>query len=623
MRKSSLAAAAAISPLLVVSVAAQTAEPFELDDIIVSGGLTPVAAQSYARAVTIITGEEMRARGVSRLSDALRGAPGVSVSRVGGPGGETSIRIRGSESNHVLVLIDGVEAAGASTGFDFSRVTADQIERVEVLRGPQSALYGAGATAGVINIITNGGARAEGLQVSSFVEGGTNPSGGVGAALEYGGARGAGALSLVFRDDAGWDARGGGGGDDDGAQTLVFNARGGVSVTDALGLRGSLRYVDREGEFDNSPDDQIGESDGRDVFAGLAADFAMLDGALVHTPSVSYALSETDTLSFGESENDEDTLKAGYQLAYSFGTAREHTLVGALQFKREGFENSFVAGGDRSREEFGYVLDYRGQLTEALFVQGGARYDDNEDFEDFVSWSASASYQFFETGTRLRASVGRAQTNPDFFQQFGFIFGTFEGNPDLKPERNFGWDVGVDQSLWGGRATLSATYFDERLDDEIVSVSVAPGVQSVDNLDGESTRRGVELGASVNPIDALTLGVSYTYLDAEDPDGAQEIRRARHSGAASARYGFLDGRAHVGAEAVFSAGLEDSDFSTFPATQVALDDRVVINLDASYRVTPQAQIYGAVRNLFDRDYEDVAGYAAEPLTALVGLRVDF
>ncbi|MGF1658732.1 MAG: TonB-dependent receptor plug domain-containing protein [Rubrimonas sp.] len=623
MRASSLIAAVAASFTLSYPALGQT--PVLLDEIVVGGGLAPVAAQSYARAATIVTGEELRARGISRLVDALRGTPGVSVSRVGGPGGETSVRIRGSESNHVLVLIDGVEAAGAATAFDFSRLSADEVERVEVLRGPQAAVYGAGATAGVINIITRGGAGADGLRTFGFAEAGTNPSGGVGAGLEYGGPRGAGALSLTFRDDAGWDARGGGSGDDDGAQALVFNARGGVSLTDEIGLRGSFRYVDREGEFDNSRADQRGENDGRDLFAGLAADWAMLDGALVHTPSVSYAFSDTDTrtFSFDPSFNDEDTLKAGYQLAYSFGPARAHTVIGALQYKREGFENGFVAGGERSRDEIGYVLDYRAQITEALFVQAGARYDDNEEFDDFLSWSLSASYQIFDTGTRLRASVGRAQTNPDFFQQFGFIFGTFEGNPDLKPERNFGWDVGVDQTFWGGRALISATYFDESLEDEIVSVGLGGGVQSVGNLDDDSTRRGVELSGSVAPIDGLTLGASYTWLDAEDDAGAQEIRRPEHSGAVSARYRFLEGRAHVGGEAVFAAETTDSDFSTFPASTVDLDDYVVINLDAGYRVTEQVELYGAVRNLFDADYEEVFGYRAEPLTALVGLRASF
>lgn len=624
-------AALAVSLLVSAPFAATAQQPFELEPIVLGGGLTPVDAQSYARAVTVIDGQTLREQGIARVADALRGTPGVSVSRVGGPGGETSVRIRGSENNHVLVLVDGVEVATGAEGFDFSSLTADQIERIEVLRGPQSALYGAGATAGVINVITRGGAGVEGARVSAFAEAGTQLSGAGGVLGQFGTGRGNGAISFTYRDDAGWDASGDGG-EKDGARSAVLNARGAFDATEDLSLRGSLRYVNRRSEFDDTvfgcggPDCYVTDAsgrrtDGEDVLAGLALDWATLGGALVHTPSVSYARTETDTIAdFGPSWNDNDTTRAGYQLAWTFGPEGAHTLVGALQFKREGFENAFAGGDRKERDQLGYVLDYRGQWTDRLFVQGGARFDDNEDFDDFLSWSASASYQFFETGTRLRASVGRAQTNPTFFEQFGFVPGEFTGNPDLEPERNFGWDFGIDQDFWGGRARAGVTYFDERLEDEIAGFG-----DTVRNLDGTSTRRGVELSASVDPLDGLTLAASYTFLDAEEPGGEQEVRRPTHEGALSARYAFLDGRARVGAEAQFAAGAVDFDFGdpSFAGPRADLEDRIVVNLDAGYRFAESAEVYGAVRNLLDAEYEDVLGYAAEPLTAVIGVRVDF
>lgn len=625
------AAGALAHACLVATALAQT--PVELDEIVVSGGLTPVDAQSYARAVTIIDAEEIARRGPRTFADVLRTVPGVAVSRSGGPGGFTQVRLRGAEANHVLVLIDGVEAPDSSAGRDFSTLSPDLIERIEVLRGPQSALYGAGATAGVINIITKGGLR-NGVRLSGSLEGSTAP-GGVATGLFQGGTDRADiALGASFRNDAGWDVSGKDG-EKDGLRDLQLNARGAVDLADRARLRGNLRYGDRTGEFDDTafgcggPDCYVTDAKGQEVestllLGGVALDLDTFGGALVHTPSLRYSEEDVENRgSFGVSANDVSTLDLGYQAALTFGADDRHTVVGALHWKRETFDNSYSAE-DRERKQIGYVLDYRGNLTDALFVQGGLRFDDNDAFDDFVSWSASASYSFFETGTRLRASIGRAQTNPTFFEQFGTIFGTFQGNPNLEPERNFGWDVGIDQSFWDGRAEIGATYFNETLEDEIATRNIG-GVSTPFNLDGESDRQGVELTARVEPLDGLSFGASYTYLDATEPDGAAEVRRPNHSGAVDVSYRFLDDRATIGAEAIWAADAVDFDYGdpSFTSPRADLDDYVLVNVSASYALTETVALYGGVRNLFDSDHQEVLGYAEQPLTGFVGLRASW
>jgi vitamin B12 transporter len=626
------AAAGAIAhACLVMTALAQPA--LELEEIVVSGGLTPVDAQSFARAVTIITAEEIERRKPRTFADALRTVPGVAVSRSGGPGGLTQVRIRGSEANHVLVLIDGVEAPDSSAGRDFSTLSPDLIDRIEVLRGPQSALYGAGATAGVINIITKGGLRG-GTRLSGSVEGSSAP-GGRGSALFQGGTDRADiGLGVSYSNDAGWDVSGDDG-EKDGARDVTFTARGSADLGDVARVRANLRYADRTGEFDDTafgcggPACYVVDAKRREVestlfLGGLALDVDSFGGALVHTPSVRYSQEASEnTGSFGVSTNDTSTLSLGYQAALTFGAADDHTLVGAVQWKRETFENSF-SPENRERDQLGYVLDYRGNVTDALFLQGGLRFDDNDAFGDFVSWSASASYNFFDTGTRLRASIGRAQTNPTFFEQFGTIFGTFQGNPDLSPERNFGWDVGIDQSFWGGRAQIGATYFNETLKDEIASRTVA-GVTSPVNLDGESDRQGVELTARLAPVDGLSFGASYTYLDATEPNGAAEVRRPRHSGAVDVAYRFLGDRATMGAEAVWAADAVDFDFGdpSFTSPRAALDDYVVVNINASYALAETVEIYGGVRNLFNSGHQEVLGYAEQPIIGFIGLRASW
>lgn len=626
-----LAAAAAL-PLSALPLSAAAQEPVLLDPIIVSGGLTPVDAQSYARAVSIITAEDLERGNPRTFADALRTVPGVSVSRSGGPGGLTQIRLRGAEANHVLVLIDGVETADSAGGADFSSISAEMIERIEVLRGPQSALYGAGATAGVINIITKGGRRGE-TRMSGSVEGSSAPGLKLAALMQTGLEDADLALGLSFKDDAGWDVSGDGG-EKDGVRDLTLTARGSVDIGDMAVLRGNLRFTDRTGEYDatafgcGGPECYVVDAEGLEntttqFTGGLAADVETFGGAFVITPSLGYSQKESeDDGQYGFSFADASTLKLGLQGALTFGARDQHTLVGALQWKGETFSNTYAGGDVKRRNQMGYVLDYRGEITEALFVQGGLRFDDNDRFDDFLSWSASASYNVFSTGTRLRASVGEAQTNPDFFQQFGYVPGRFTGNPDLTPERNFGWDVGVDQQFWDGRAEIGLTYFNETLQDEIVGAGL-----SVDNIDGESERQGVELSLRVAPVDGLNLGASYTWLDATEPTGpggAQrtEVRRPTHSGSFDVGYTFMGGRATLGAEAVWAAEGTAADFGdpSFTSPRIDLEDYVTVNISASYAVSERVELFGGVRNLFDSDHQEVPGYAEQPLTGYLGVR---
>ncbi len=605
------------------------ADDIDIGDVIVSGGRTPVDAQSFARANTIITGEELEQRQVTTVADALRQVPGLHVSRTGGAGGTTAVRIRGSEANHVLVLIDGVETADSSDGFEFADLTAAQIERIEVLRGPQSALYGAGATAGVINIITRGGIRnAQRAEVT--VEGGSAPYKALSGIVQLGNDFADMGLSVSFQDDEGYDAADDGG-EKDGLENFVINLRGSVDVTPELSFRGTARYTDRETEFDETafgcgdPDCYVfnfaSETEGEDLLLSLAADWETFGGALVHTPSISFAADENESIGqFGPSSNDASTLKAGYQAALTFGSNDQHTVVGAFDFKREKFKSSFAGGDTKDRDQLGYVLEYRGNLTDDFFVQVGGRFDDNEDFDDAIAWSVSASYAFPQTGTRIHGAIGQAQTNPTFFEQFGFIPGTFTGNPDLEPEENFGWDIGVEQAFWEGRVLIDVTYFNETLTDEISGFGA-----SVVNLDGDSERQGVEVSLNLRPVDGLAVGASYTYLEASEPDGSEEVRRPQHSAGVNAAYTFYEERATVGADVTYFGDNVQRDFSddSFTSPKVDVDGYLVVDLNASFEVTENVSIIGKVENAFDNDYQEVLGFGSQPLAATVGLKVKF
>ena len=622
---------------LVLPVGTVRAEqPIELKGIIISGGLTPVEAANYGRASNVITGEQMEQRGIKQIADALRQVPGLSVSRTGGAGGFTEIRVRGAEANHVLVLIDGIETANSSGGYDLSAITADDIERIEVIRGPQSALYGSAALAGIINIVTKRGIR-DGYRAGATVEGGTAPAKAFSGLVRGGNSFVDVAMSISRRDDEGWDEADKGG-EKDGFENTTFSTKVTADVTKALELQGIFRWTDRSSDFDEtsfgcgSPDCYVFDADnttsGRDRIVGLTANYKMFDGALVHSPFVHYADSNSETLTpasfVTRSFNEASTFKYGYKGAFFFGPERRHSIAGLIEQKKEEFENTYTTQL-HERSQTNYAGEYKGYLTQDLFFQAGVRYDDNELFDDALTWSTSASYRFRPTNSRIHASVGKGIVNPTFFEQFGTIFGVFKANSSLTPEESLGWDVGVEQTLFNGAFVVDVTYFQATLTDEIITTSLSTGESTAVNLVGESERQGVEVQATISPIEGLFLSASYTYLDATEPDGTQEARRPKNAFGLNVAYTFLDGRAMVGADLTYNGGDVQRDFSdaSFASPKVSVEDYFVVDFNASYKVTEDIKVYGVLNNAFDEDYQEVLGFGSRPQQAYLGVKVGY
>lgn len=632
------------------AVFAQSAQqPILLDDVVVSGGLTPIAADAYGRANSVVTAEEIERRQLREVSEVLRALPGVAVSRTGAGGGTTEVRIRGSEANHVLVLIDGVEVAAPQNGaFDFGGLLAADIERVEVLRGPQSALYGSNATAGVISITTKKGERGA-FRYGATVEGGTNESGDVTAYMRGGTERIDASFSVAARRDGGFDVSQDPNGRDDEDENITMNLRVNADVAEDARVGGSFRFTDRESDFDQfnfgaaNRAGLVTESDDylqqREIFASLHAEFDGFGGALVHGPRGEFTSVLSDIFAAGAAASSTrgERLGLGYQGTIALDgapvAASDHTLTLLGEFEHEEFENRDPALvfdpsqlGTQERDLFGLAAEYRGRIIDGLDVQLSVRHDFNDAFEDATTYSAGVSYMVATTGARLHASVGRGVTNPNFFEQFGFIPATFIGNPNLTPEENFGWDVGVEQTFLNGRAVIDVTYFNEKLDNEIVTnFDPVSFVSSPANAAGKSDRQGVEVTGTVEPVDGLTLAASYTYTDAEDAFGVREVRRPEHEGSFRVDYVFLDGRANIGGDVRFVLDNFDTDFTaaSFGAGQVKLDDYAVFGLHGAYRFSENAEAYARIENLTDEDYVEVDGFATRGLTGFAGVRLTF
>lgn len=599
---------------------AQDAIP--LEPIILSAGLTPAPADAYGRAYTVLTAEDIAAKGAATVQDALRAVPGLSVSSSGM--NFTSIRIRGSEANHTMILVDGVEVDAGQGNAILSGLSAANVERIEVLRGPQSVFYGASAAAGVINIITDKG--AQGLHHGGSVELGNGAR--ASAHVSQRGERGELSLNLSSADDHGFD-QSGDGGEKDGIRRDGVNIAADWKATEALTLGATLGWAHERYDYDaeNYPfpeppgfgvDDFVSDTDTlsgerREQQAAVWGQYDMLDGRLTQRLEYQRSVAKSALNDGPETRGQSERLQ--YKLGYGLdglAVADSRHLLNLLVERKED-ESSDAAGYERARNSL--ALEYRAFLDNGLDLQAGVRRDANDPFEDFTSWNIGLSYQMPDRPFRLHASAGRGLVDPSYYELYvDDAYST--GNPNLKPEQNTGFDIGVETRI-GTRGSIDVTYFNERIKDAIEGVFGPDFRSSYVNLEGESKRQGIEVAGRYQATDALSLGVAYTYLDAKNPNGTVKVRRPRHEVALSGTYDY--GRGDVSAEVRHVADNYDTQF--WGAYQVAqLDDYTTVNLSASYDLTPEVRLTTRVVNVLDKEYSDVWGYATQGRQAYVGLQ---
>lgn len=636
--------AAGIAALL-PSVPAFAQGPDELLDFVIvtaTRASQGVRADLLGSSFTILQPEDFEQRQTRYVSDILRDVPGISVSRSGSPGGLTQVRIRGTESNHALVLIDGIKASDPVAGdFDFSSLIADDVAKMEVVRGPQSALYGSDAIGGVINYITLNGSEAPGGRVR--VEGGSFGTKDVSA--RYGGV--SGPLDYVF--SGGWT-------DSDGFPVSRFGTRdvgtenGAVSArleytpAETLRFKAIARYTHTRADADPQDSDPTSPTfgyviDGDDyytnrVYYGLVrGELDTLHGRWTHALTAQGVDASRDSYSLGALSNG-DTGKRqrySYESTLRFGSDRfAQTLTGAFDREREEYQNrgAFVspAGAEEhSVTNNGVVLQYDARIDDRIGLGAAIRHDDNDRFEDDDTYRVQASFRF-ANDTRVRAAAGSGVKNPGVFDLFGFDPTFFVGNPGLSPEKSHGWEVGLDQSFADRRALVGVTYFQSRLKDEIVSTfDSGTFLSSVANSASDSTQKGVEVFAQARIATAWRVDASYTYVDAKE-SGVEELRRPPHMGSVNLTWRAPEDRAGVALTVRYNGSMNDNAFTdpvTFAPRVVRLSSYTLVNLGADYRVTDNLQVYGRVENLLDERYEEVFSYRSAGRGAFAGARMTF
>ncbi|RJL19522.1 TonB-dependent receptor plug domain-containing protein [Paracoccus siganidrum] len=612
-----------------------------LDEIIVSGGLTPFAADSYARAHTVLTGEEIEARGIATVQDALRGVPGVAVTSTGET--LTGIRIRGGESNHVLVLIDGVAANSPGSGdYVFSGMLAEDIERIEILRGPQSSIHGPNAASGVISITTRR-AEAPGLTYGGGVELGGQGTRAANAHIRAMGARGAISFFAATRRTDGEDTSRTPGGDRDFNDRTVLGLNGSYDLTETASAGFTLRRswqeygYDQAGSYDDEgfpvlvdhPDDYVIDmpliADRDELYGSIWLEAEAMDGRLLNRLTLSGTNQTADHFRDGVPDYDDAARRRDFRYTGTWaidGTdARDaaQKLNFAVSRQRETFAYRYsFTSGSHQRDMTSFAVEYQGSFDNGASLQAGMRRDLNDVFRDATSWSIAGAWQVPGRDLRLRAAAGRATVNPDMFQQFGSS-GSYRGNPDLRPETTLGYEIGADLVLAGGRGEFGATLFHGDVEDMIVGAG-----DSSRNIDGTSTRKGAEFTLSHEVGGWLRVGASYTYTDARTESGEPVVRAPRHQLGLNMGALFAGGRGMVAADLRHVAGSHDAEWynTVWPDEPAVtrLPDFTTVNLAAHYDLTDNVRLNARVVNLFDEDYSEAWGYYGQGRTAYLGLQ---
>jgi vitamin B12 transporter len=611
-----------------------------LPETYVTASQVPVPAEAVGSAASKLTGTQIEQSQERHAGEVLRRVPGISVNRTSTVGNLAQVRIRGAEGNHTMVLIDGIKVNDPAIGaeFNFAHLLTYGIGGMEVLRGPQSSLFGSDALGGVVSIETR--RATEPFEAGFVAEGGSFDTGAGSLRLGTAGDNYDVALTTSYFRTSGINIADDGS-EKDGFDLLNGSLRGGLMATENLEFDFSGRIATGTNEFDDgdpTTNNPLLETDFFNFYGRGQGKLTLFDGTWEHI----LGSSVVDTTNDGEPGSLFSTDTYGhifttdYQTNLFFDTPSFADAEHTVSFLAERMYESYRQKGQVSvfgdpnfkadATNYGYAGEYRISLWDSLFLSGSVRHDDNELFDSATTWRTTAAYLFEDTGTRLHGSYGTGVKNPTFIEIYG-LFSDFVGNPSLTPESSEGFDIGVEQTFFDDRLIVDVTYFRQDLEDEIVNIFVPDGmggfVGTVVNLPGESERQGVEVSLSAEPFDGFTLYGAYTYLDSEDANGVTEIRRPQHIASLFANYEFMEQRANVNLGIEYNGEQTDTDFAFFPAMTRTLDEFVLVSLAGSYEVTENIELFGRVENLLNEDYEEVFGNNTPGIGVYAGFRIGF
>ncbi len=625
------------------------------DATVVSPSSVVTPSDQSASSVTVITAADIETRQIQTVPDALAAVPGLNVVQAGGPGSATTVFIRGTNYNHVKVLVDGIDVSDPSNSggaFDFGQLLTGDIERIEVLRGPQSGLYGSDAIGGVISITTKSGSGPP--KVTASFEGGS-----FGTTNERGSLSGSqGDFNYVFNVQhfqsastpvtPSYDLAPGEQRNNDFYDNWTYSTKLGAQVSDSLAFNAVARYTDSKLHYTN--DDFLD-------FAPLSFAEPIQSTQLAHqffgraeavwSPFAGFknfiGVNYTDLWTWNFDPNADNfyvpavvppqtnlgtRLKFDYRGEWQFapgqllmvgGEDQNETLrtnSSSIVDPTFTYETFFTTNAER-RNDAGW-LELQNQLTKEFSIVSNLRYDANQQFGDHTTFRVAPVYIVPSTDTKLKASYGTGFKAPSLEDLYASFLPYFVANPTLKPEESAGWDAGFEQPIDHDRFRFGSTYFRNDIRNLIELVFVSPGVNGLANVDVASTF-GFENFAAWSVSKSLNLRADYTYTVAKDDlTGQQLVRRPKNKASLTATWQATD-RLSLSSTLLYVGSWWDFNRSG-TETDIKAPAFTTVNLAANYALNGDATLFARIDNLFNKQYEDPMGFLRPGFGAFAGIR---
>ena len=600
---------AAILSLWVTSAGAQ--ETFELDDIVISGGNSPIKSTDLATSNSVITSEEIEKQGDVNVQSLLRQIPGLSVSAAGSSFSE--IRIRGGEANHTLVLIDGVPATGGDGHYIFSGLSATDIERIEVMRGPQTIFFGPSASSGVINIISKTPEKNGGAFFGSV---GSTRGAGISQNINLGNF--ATNVTILREDYEGYD-QSYSNGDKDGFDRETLQIKTTASTDSGMAMTLKLRNASEKYDTDDykgsttdtqkygyrSPTSHLdyvvdtNDNGKRDeTQASIELKRNSDSGRVKHNLLLAHTEYSNSLNNIKSADNDQQLIRYHFQHSLDDKPISDAKKSVSVIAEHHIDKNQL----NKAQKRLGNALafEYRQKFHNNSTLQLGGRVENGNRYKAAQTWKIGYVLPLVQNSTSLLFDAGTAVVNPTY----GEIYGTAwtNGNLNLRPEKNMSVSVALKQNF-RNQDFLKATLFHDKLNNEI-RADAAPYTPY--NETGESKRKGIELEGQFYPQPQIKISGNYTYLVAKEPNGTVEARRPRHMLNSRIEYEFLESHGHI----ALSATRVVKNYDSYPGvwTSRKLPDYTKFDLSSSFKITEELSITGQISNLFDTDFSDNWGW---------------
>lgn len=613
-------------------------------EIVVTATRLETPSKEIASSITVISREELERMKKTTVLDALQEALGVYTIQYGPAGGAASVFLRGANSEHTLILMDGVELNDPITpsrSFDLAHLTLENIERIEILRGPQSTLYGSDAIGGIINIITRQGHGEPRFHLSTYggsygtfagsaeISGSTNKIHYSFAASRFR-TNGYSAASPLYEGNK----------EADGYSNLTLSGRFGYRPFNNLGFDFTVRAINTKVDIDNSGGAYGDDPNNTQEYDALFFRGQMRALLLNNRWEQKLGLSlvnynrrhenPTDTVHPFDLENGSFKsylFKADWQ--NNFFIHETNTLTFGIEHQQEQGESEYNSDGiwgpyssvfpSKRAYTTGIYIQDQIRVADQFFATAGIRRDIHSQFGTWTTYRLAPAYFIEKTRTKLKATYGTGFKSPSLYQLYApeTFLGPI-GNKYLKPEKSTGWDAGIEQNFFQDKLVLAATYFSNSYKN-LIDFDFALGYINI----GKASSKGAEISLQARPTSGLSIAAFYTRTEAKDEDtDTSLLRRPRHKFSATLNFQFIE-KANINLSLIHIGERNDMDFSVFPYARIILPGYTLLNAALSYDLIQNVQVFCRLDNIFNEKYEVIKGYGTPGFSAYGGINILF